>query len=61
MEKINVGFKFREASGDLLSDFLINLNERNKDNLNNLSTCNGVFKDKRVVGKLRYSGCNITS
>ncbi|XP_051273221.1 cyclin N-terminal domain-containing protein 1 [Dicentrarchus labrax] len=42
-------FKFREASFDLLTDFLINLNKRNKDNLNDLSKCSGSFKDKRLV------------
>ncbi|KAG7227699.1 hypothetical protein INR49_029461 [Caranx melampygus] len=30
-------------------DFLTNLSKRNVDNLNSLSTCAGVFKEKRVV------------
>ncbi|XP_071319252.1 cyclin N-terminal domain-containing protein 1 isoform X2 [Trachinotus anak] len=41
--------KFGEASFDLLTDFLINLNKRNKDNLNSLSKCNGNFKDKKLA------------
>ncbi|XP_058476575.1 cyclin N-terminal domain-containing protein 1 [Solea solea] len=49
MAKQLIHCKFREASGDLLMDFLINLNKRNKENLSSLSKCNGVFKDKRVV------------
>ncbi|XP_070708337.1 cyclin N-terminal domain-containing protein 1 [Pempheris klunzingeri] len=44
-----LSFKFREASFDLLTDFLINLNQRNKDNLKSLSKCCGSFKDKRVL------------
>ncbi|XP_037610789.1 cyclin N-terminal domain-containing protein 1 [Sebastes umbrosus] len=41
--------KFREASFELLTDFLVNLNKRNKDNLNSLSTCSGNFKEKRLT------------
>uniref|UniRef100_A0A8C9WT31 Cyclin N-terminal domain containing 1 n=1 Tax=Sander lucioperca TaxID=283035 RepID=A0A8C9WT31_SANLU len=45
----SVSFKFREASFDLLTDCLVNLNKRNKDNLNSLSKCSGNFKDKRLM------------
>ncbi|XP_056222233.1 cyclin N-terminal domain-containing protein 1 isoform X1 [Seriola aureovittata] len=45
----NHSFKFGEVSFDLLTDFLVNLNKRNKDNLNHLSKCSGTFKDKRLV------------
>ncbi|XP_070783769.1 cyclin N-terminal domain-containing protein 1 [Enoplosus armatus] len=45
----SISFKFREASFDLLTDFLVNLNKRNKDNLHSVSKCSGHFKDKRVV------------
>ncbi|XP_033963096.1 cyclin N-terminal domain-containing protein 1 isoform X2 [Pseudochaenichthys georgianus] len=41
--------KFREASFDLLTDFLVNLNKRNKDNINSVSTCSGNFKDRRLM------------
>ncbi|KAF7666206.1 hypothetical protein LDENG_00115880 [Lucifuga dentata] len=41
--------KFREASFDILSDFLVNLNKRNKYKLNNLSKCSGQFKDTRLI------------
>ncbi|KAL3051755.1 hypothetical protein OYC64_001899 [Pagothenia borchgrevinki] len=41
--------KFREASFDLLTDFLVNLNKRNKDNINSLSKCSGNFRDKRLM------------
>ncbi|KAI4807891.1 hypothetical protein KUCAC02_027666 [Chaenocephalus aceratus] len=41
--------KFREASFDLLTDFLVNLNKRNKDNINSVSKCSGNFKDKRLM------------
>ncbi|KAM9336936.1 cyclin N-terminal domain-containing protein 1 [Symphorus nematophorus] len=47
--KQRISFKFREASFDLLSDFLINLNKRNKDKLNSLSQCSRSFKDKRLM------------
>ncbi|XP_077406507.1 cyclin N-terminal domain-containing protein 1 [Vanacampus margaritifer] len=40
--------RFRQASVDMLTDFLTNLNERNKDNLRSLSTCSGGFKDKQL-------------
>jgi hypothetical protein len=43
--------KFGEASFEILSDFLINLNIRNKDKLSNLSRYSGDFKDKRLIGK----------
>ncbi|KAI3364937.1 hypothetical protein L3Q82_001117 [Scortum barcoo] len=42
-------FKFREASFDLLTDFLVNLNKRNKDYLHSVSQCSGNFKDKRIM------------
>uniref|UniRef100_UPI0037E7E766 cyclin N-terminal domain-containing protein 1 n=1 Tax=Semicossyphus pulcher TaxID=241346 RepID=UPI0037E7E766 len=45
----SISFKFREASFDLLKDFLINLNKRNKENLSSLSKCSGSFKDKRLI------------
>ncbi|XP_028424518.1 cyclin N-terminal domain-containing protein 1 [Perca flavescens] len=45
----SISFKFREASFDLLTDCLVNLNKRNKDNLNSLSKCSGHFKDKRLM------------
>nr|XP_057934229.1 cyclin N-terminal domain-containing protein 1 [Doryrhamphus excisus] len=47
-EQSVVQFKFRQASFDVLTDFLTNLNEKNKENINSLSTCSGVFKDKRL-------------
>ncbi|KAM6897622.1 cyclin N-terminal domain-containing protein 1 [Xenentodon cancila] len=40
---------FRQASFDLLNDFLVNLNKKNKENLNSLPKCPGSFKQKRVV------------
>uniref|UniRef100_A0A3Q2ZA25 Cyclin N-terminal domain containing 1 n=1 Tax=Hippocampus comes TaxID=109280 RepID=A0A3Q2ZA25_HIPCM len=43
--------RFRQASVEMLTDFLTNLNERNKDNLRSLSTCGGGFKDKRLFGE----------
>ncbi|KAL7372610.1 hypothetical protein ABVT39_019311 [Epinephelus coioides] len=45
----NTSFKFREISFDLLTDFLVNINKRNKDNLNSLSKCSGSFKDRRLT------------
>ncbi|XP_073346485.1 cyclin N-terminal domain-containing protein 1 [Pagrus major] len=45
----SVRLKFREAPFDLLTDFLINLNKRNKDNLHSLSQCSGDFRDKRLM------------
>lgn len=42
-------WKFRQASFDLLTDFLVNLNTENKDKLARLSKCSGCFKDKNVV------------
>ncbi|XP_056153713.1 cyclin N-terminal domain-containing protein 1 [Lampris incognitus] len=41
--------KFGEASFELLSDFLININDENKDNLCGLTKCSGQFKDKKVM------------
>ncbi|XP_035468293.2 cyclin N-terminal domain-containing protein 1 [Scophthalmus maximus] len=41
--------KFRETSVDLLTDVLIDLNNRNKDQLNSVSTCNHNLRDKRVT------------
>lgn len=49
-----IHLKFREAPSDLLTDFLINLNKRNKDHLTSLSQCSGNFKDQRLTGKSRY-------
>ncbi|XP_030611746.1 cyclin N-terminal domain-containing protein 1 [Archocentrus centrarchus] len=43
------GVKFREASSDILTDFLVNLNKRNKDNLRSLTNYSGNFKNKRAV------------
>uniref|UniRef100_A0A3Q3XQJ4 Cyclin N-terminal domain-containing protein n=1 Tax=Mola mola TaxID=94237 RepID=A0A3Q3XQJ4_MOLML len=45
----SVRLKFREASYELLCDFLANLNQKNKDNLNRLSPCSGKFRDKRLM------------
>ena len=42
--------KFGEAF-EILPDFLINLNNRNKEKLNNLSKYSGDFKDKRLIGE----------
>ncbi|KAG7266879.1 hypothetical protein CRUP_013855 [Coryphaenoides rupestris] len=41
--------QFGAASFDVLSDVLINLNNRNKDKLNNLAVCSGYFKDQKVI------------
>ncbi|XP_039991012.1 cyclin N-terminal domain-containing protein 1 [Xiphias gladius] len=41
-------FQFRQASFDLLTDMLIYLNKRNKNNLKNVSKYSGKFKDRRV-------------
>ncbi|XP_028989512.1 cyclin N-terminal domain-containing protein 1 isoform X2 [Betta splendens] len=41
--------RFREASFDLLTDFLININERNKENIKYLSKCSGNLKDTRLI------------
>ena len=43
--------KFGEASYELLTDFLFNLNKRNKENLDSLSQCSGDFKEKRLMGE----------
>ncbi|XP_041829629.1 cyclin N-terminal domain-containing protein 1 [Melanotaenia boesemani] len=46
----NVGcIKFGQASFELIDEFLIHSNKRNKDNLNNLPKCSGSFKQKRLV------------
>ncbi|KAM7370557.1 hypothetical protein PAMP_010092 [Pampus punctatissimus] len=45
----NTNLKFGEASYVLLTDFLINLNNRNKENINSLSKCSGDFKEKRLM------------
>ncbi|XP_077482612.1 cyclin N-terminal domain-containing protein 1 isoform X2 [Stigmatopora argus] len=39
---------FRKASVEMLTDFLANLNEKNKDNLHSLPICSGAFKDRRL-------------
>ncbi|XP_046888702.1 cyclin N-terminal domain-containing protein 1 isoform X2 [Hypomesus transpacificus] len=44
----NKMLKFGEAF-EILPDFLINLNNRNKEKLNNLSQYSGDFKDKRLI------------
>lgn len=41
--------KFRQASFDQLTDFLVNINKENKDKLDCLSKCSGSFKDKNVT------------
>ncbi|KAJ7984876.1 hypothetical protein DPEC_G00359320 [Dallia pectoralis] len=38
-----------QASSEILSDFLLHVNDRNKDNLSNLSKDTGAFKDKRLI------------
>ncbi|XP_039894982.1 cyclin N-terminal domain-containing protein 1 isoform X2 [Simochromis diagramma] len=43
------GVKFGEASFDLLTDFLVNLDKRNKDNLPSSTKYCGNFKNKRVI------------
>ncbi|KAF3704185.1 Cyclin N-terminal domain-containing protein 1 [Channa argus] len=48
-QNTNVNVKFREASVDLLKDFLVNLNKTNKDNIKSLSKCSGNFKEKRLT------------
>ncbi|KAM3592211.1 uncharacterized protein V6R79_014800 [Siganus canaliculatus] len=45
----SIGLMFREVSYELLTDFLVNLNQSNKDNLNSLSKCCGTFKNTRVM------------
>ncbi|XP_069560799.1 cyclin N-terminal domain-containing protein 1 [Brachyistius frenatus] len=42
-----VSLKFGQAPSELLTDFLININQINKDNLESLSKCS--FKHKRLV------------
>lgn len=46
-----MSFKFREVSFELLTDFLVNLNTRNKDHLSGLSKGSGEFKEKRLMGR----------
>uniref|UniRef100_A0AAV2LFM0 Uncharacterized protein n=1 Tax=Knipowitschia caucasica TaxID=637954 RepID=A0AAV2LFM0_KNICA len=41
--------KFRQASFDLLTDFLVNINKENKDTLDSLSKCSGCFKNANVM------------
>ncbi|KAF7204017.1 cyclin N-terminal domain-containing protein 1 [Nothobranchius furzeri] len=43
------GLKFRTTSFDLLDDVLVNFNKSNKDYLNSLPKCSGIFKQKRLV------------
>lgn len=43
--------KFGEATFDILSDFLTNINNKNKLNLESLSANSGDFKKQRLVGK----------
>lgn len=45
------GVKFGKASFDLLTDFLVNLDKRNKDNLPSSTKYCGNFKNKRVIGE----------
>ncbi|KAM4623489.1 cyclin N-terminal domain-containing protein 1 [Polymixia lowei] len=46
---LSKGLQFGAASFDLLSDFLINLNNTNKDKLNNLSKSSGDFKHQNLI------------
>ncbi|XP_034426851.1 cyclin N-terminal domain-containing protein 1 [Hippoglossus hippoglossus] len=48
MAKRSSSHRFRETAGDLLSDALIDLNKRNKENLNSLSQNYTNFRDKRT-------------
>ncbi|XP_024141569.1 cyclin N-terminal domain-containing protein 1 isoform X2 [Oryzias melastigma] len=48
-ERDQFSLKFGQASFDLLSDFLVNFNQKNKENLNSLSKCCGSFKQKRLL------------
>lgn len=43
--------KFGEVTFDILSDFLTNINNINKLNLESLSANSGDFKNQRLVGK----------
>lgn len=43
--------KFREASYDLLCDFLTNLHKINKFKLRNVTKYNVNFRDARLTGK----------
>ncbi|XP_040922693.1 cyclin N-terminal domain-containing protein 1 [Toxotes jaculatrix] len=45
----SINLKFREAPIDLLTDILVNLDNKNTEHLSNLSKCTGNFKDKRVI------------
>lgn len=49
--QVTVNMKFRDASADLLSDFLTNLNKINKFKLRNVSNCSENFRDARLTGK----------
>ncbi|CAB1437951.1 unnamed protein product [Pleuronectes platessa] len=48
MAKRSSGHRFRETAGDLLSDALIDLNMRNKENLHSLSQNYTNFKNQRT-------------
>nr|XP_020472195.1 cyclin N-terminal domain-containing protein 1 [Monopterus albus] len=48
-QSIRFNVKFGEASSDLLTGFLVNVNKRNKDKLNSLAKCSGSFRDKRLM------------
>ncbi|XP_072312496.1 cyclin N-terminal domain-containing protein 1 [Eucyclogobius newberryi] len=54
LQSSNSVCKFRQASFDLLTDFLVNLNSQNTDKLNSLSKCCGCFKDKNIVGYIFF-------
>lgn len=45
--------RFGEASHDLLTDFLTQLNTQNKEKLHTLADCCGSFKDRRLMGESR--------
>lgn len=46
-----VNMKFREASYDVLSDFLTNLNKINKIKLRNLTKYDRNIRNERLTGK----------
>ncbi|XP_060951553.1 cyclin N-terminal domain-containing protein 1 [Limanda limanda] len=48
MAKRSLSHRFRETAGDLLSDVLIDLNKRNKENLHSLSQHYTNFKNQRT-------------
>lgn len=43
--------RFGETSFELLSDFLSNINNQNKSNLENVSSVSGSFKARSVAGE----------